>query len=259
MDRMTHPFFRLDGAVALITGAGTGIGKATALALAGQGAQVAITELPGMSHRAEAVVNAIREMGREAMALALDVRALLTVESVVGAVADRFGRFDILVNNAGTQVIKPALDLEESEFDEVLNVNLKGAFFCAQAAARIMAVQGGGCIINVASQHGVVGNVNRAPYAASKGGLLALTRALAVEWAPYNIRVNAVSPTFVRTETNVGIFDVPEVADEIKRGVLIGRPAVPDEVAAGILYLSSPAAAMVTGHNLLIDGGWTAR
>jgi NAD(P)-dependent dehydrogenase (short-subunit alcohol dehydrogenase family) len=251
--------FRFDGAVALITGGGSGIGKATAFTLAEHGARVAITELPGRGGAAKAVVEDLRDAGHEAIELALDVTRTQTIPVIVDHVVGRFGRLDILVNNAGTQLIKPALDLEEEEFDHVLSVNLKGAFFCSQAAAGAMVERKSGCIVNVASQHGVVGNRKRAAYCASKGGLINLTRALAIEWADYGIRVNAISPTYVLTDNNQPLIDAPEYREQIERGILLRRPARSAEVAAGICYLASPAAAMITGHNLMVDGGWTAQ
>jgi 2-deoxy-D-gluconate 3-dehydrogenase len=255
---VTSAAFQLENQIVLITGAGSGIGRAAAIALATQGAKVALTELPGRANRAEEAVNEVMALGCEAMALTLDVRSVLGIADVIDQVVQRFGKLDVLINNAGTQLLKSALEVEEDEFDEVLDINLKGAFFCAQAAATAMLEQGRGCIINVASQHGIVGNRLRAPYCASKGGLINLTRALAVEWAPYRIRVNAVSPTFVRTEHNASLFDTQEFEDEIRRDVLLGRPVTPEEVASGIVYLASSAAEMITGHNLVIDGGWTA-
>ena len=256
---MSAPSFRIDGMSAVVTGAGSGIGRATAKALAAQGARVAVTELAGKSAAAESVVAEIRAQGGEAMSIALDVRSALTIPAAMATVASRFGALDILVNNAGTQLFKPALELDEQEFDEIINVNLRGAFFCSQAAADIMVEQRRGCIVNVASQHGVVGNRMRAPYCASKGGLINLTRALAVEWAEYGIRVNSVSPTFVENEANRELLVSEDFRAQIERGVLLGRAAAADEVAAGICYLASPAAAMVTGHNLMVDGGWTAQ
>jgi 2-deoxy-D-gluconate 3-dehydrogenase len=256
---MSAPAFRLDGLSAVVTGGGSGIGRATAKALAALGARVAVTELVGRGANADAVVGEIRAAGGEAMAIALDVRSAITIPAAMAQVASRFGSLDVLVNNAGTQLFKSALELEESEFDEIMNVNLRGAFFCSQSAADIMVEQRRGCIVNVASQHGVVGNRMRAAYCASKGGLINLTRALAVEWAEHGIRVTAVSPTFVENEANRELLDSGEFRAQIERGVLLGRVATVDEVAAGICYLASPAAAMVTGHNLMVDGGWTAQ
>ncbi|MBS0225680.1 MAG: SDR family oxidoreductase [Proteobacteria bacterium] len=255
---MTVSMFDLKGAVALVTGAGSGIGRATAKALGAHGAKVAVTELAGRGDLTKSLVEELSGGGVEAMAISLDVRASMTISHVMSQVQLHFGTLDILVNNAGTQLFKAALDIDEEEFDEVMNVNLKGAFLCSQAAAAIMVDQKRGCIINVASQHGVVGNRMRAPYCASKGGLINLTRALAIEWAEFGIRVNAISPTFVENETNRHLIENSEFKQQIQQGVLLGRAATPTEVAAGICYLASPAAAMVTGHNLLIDGGWTA-
>lgn len=249
----------LEGSVALVTGGGSGIGLATARRLAGQGAHVALTELPGRGSLAQAAVAAIEADGGQASALALDVRATHTIPAVVDGIVRRHGRLDILINNAGVQLLKPALDLEEEEFDEIISVNLKGAFLCAQAAAHVMREQGQGRIINVASQHGVVGNVLRAPYCASKAGLINLTRALALEWAPYGIRVNAISPTFVVSDGNRAFLESGAMAEQVRLGVPLGRAATADDVAWGIVYLASPMSGMVTGHNLLVDGGWTAQ
>lgn len=249
----------LAGDVALVTGGGGAIGRATAERLAAQGAHVVLTELPGRGALAEAAVAAIRAAGGSASALALDVLATHTIPAVIDRVARQHGRLDILVNNAGIQLLKPALDLEEEEFDGIVGVNLKGAFLCAQAAAHVMRAQGGGRIVNVASQHGVVGNVLRAAYCASKAGLIGLSRALALEWAPYGIRVNAISPTFVANDSNRALLDSEEMRDIVRRGVPLGRAAQPDDVAWGIVYLASGMSGMVTGHNLLVDGGWTAQ
>jgi 2-deoxy-D-gluconate 3-dehydrogenase len=249
----------LKGVVALITGAGSGIGRATAMLLGRKGAKVAVTELPGRCDLAEHLAAELHRHDIESITLALDLRQTLMIAPAIDRVVRHFGRLDILVNNAGKQLLKPALEIDEEEFDDILGVNLKGAFLCSQAAAGQMIAQGTGCIVNVASQHGVVGNRNRAPYCASKAGLINLSRALAIEWAEHGIRVNSVSPTFVATDANREWISKGEIADEIERGVLLKRPATPDDVAFGIGYLASPGAAMVTGHNLVIDGGWTAR
>lgn len=249
----------LKGSVALITGGGSGIGRATALVLGKQGAKIVITELPSRTIQAEKVVAELKAQGVEASCIGLDVRSAMTIPYVIEYVVRTFGSLDILINNAGIQLLKPALEIEEHEFDEVMNVNLKGAFLCCQAAGQVMSEQRNGVIVNVASQHGVVGNINRAPYCASKAGLINLTRALAIEWAEYGIRVNAISPTFVVNESNRETLESPALMEQIARGVPTGRAATSEEIAWGINYLVSPMAAMVTGHNLVVDGGWTAR
>lgn len=197
-------------------------------------------------------------LGVRAIAITLDLRETLTIENTLRQVHKNFGRLDILVNNAGVQLIKPALDVEEAEYDEILTVNLKGPFLCSQAAAYFMMQQRSGCIVNIASQHGVVGNRLRAPYCASKGGLISLTKALAIEWAEYGIRVNSISPTFVANERNAEYLKTDFFQEDIER-IPLGGPATAEDVAAGVVYLASPAARMVTGHNLMIDGGWTAQ
>jgi len=256
---MLHKLTDFKHKVVLITGAGSGIGLATAKLFAEAGARLALTELPGRSHLLNQQLAQWAVQGCDAKSWALDLCQSLSIEQVVTQVADRFGQIDVLINNAGIQILKPCLELEESEFDQVININLKGAFLMAQAVGRLMTEQKSGCIVNVASQHAVVGNIERAAYCASKGGLVALSRALAVEWAPFGIRVNAISPTFVQHEQNQQILQREDIDQAIKDGVLLGRAASADEIAAGILYLASPAAAMITGHNLLIDGGWTCQ
>lgn len=256
---MTFINTMLKDKVALITGGGTGVGKSCAKHLASLSARIAITELPGRTRLADEVVSEIIELGGEAVSFSLDLNSVLAIEQVVDRVVDHFGCIDILVNNAGTQLLKPALDIEEYEFDQVLDVNLKGTFFCSQATGRIMSQDNGGVIVNVASQHGIVGNNLRAPYCASKAGVINLSRALAIEWAQYNIRVNSVSPTFVNNGHNTEILQSEEIQNIIKLNTPLQRAATVSEVASGIAYLVSPSAGMVTGHNLVIDGGWTAR
>lgn len=256
---MRDQTFQLSGSVALITGAGSGIGKATAQVLGAQGAKIVVTERPSHAGLADSVVKDLRAQGVEAMAMDLDVKATLTMPHAIDQIINAYGQLDILVNNAGIQLFKAALDLDESEFDEVIDVNLKGAFMMSQAAAAVMVQQKSGCIINVASQHGVVGNRMRAPYCASKAGLINLTRALALEWAEYGIRVNAISPTYVINDQNSTFLMSPEFVEDIRQNLPLGQPASAEDVAWGICYLASPKARMVTGHNLMVDGGWTAR
>jgi 2-deoxy-D-gluconate 3-dehydrogenase len=251
----------LDGLMALVTGAGSGIGQAAARALAAAGARVAVTELPDRMERAEATVAELEAAGGEALPLVLDVRNLESVAACVAA-ATRAGdgRLDILVNNAGINVRQPAFAVTEEAWDLVLNTNLKGLFFTAQAAGRVMRDQEppGGSIINVASIMGLVGYVDRTAYCASKAGVVNLSRVLAIEWAPHRIRVNALCPTFVETPLTRAMFENEAIKTDILSRTPAGRLATPEEVAAAIVFLAAPQAAIITGTALTIDGGWTA-
>ena len=252
----------LDGAVALVTGTGSGIGEATAYALAAAGARMVVTELPERLDRAEATAINIRAReGGAATAVPLDVTDLKSIQSCVDAAVDAFGgRIDILVNNAGLNVPQMAFDVTEEAWDRVLDVNLKGLFFTAQAAGRRMRDQqpAGGSIVNIASQMGIVGYSKRAAYCSSKAGVVNLSRVLAFEWAEHQIRVNAVCPTFVETPLTRPMFEDPEFKADVYRRIPLGRLATPEDVANAVVYLAGPGAAMVTGHALLVDGGWTA-
>jgi len=251
----------LTGKVALVTGTGSGIGQATAVALAAAGARLAITELPDRLDRAEATAATIRRAGGEAAVLPLDVTDLPSIDRCVAATADAFGgRIDILVNNAGVNVPQWAFDVTEDAWDKVLAVNLKGLFFVAQAVGRRMRDQrpAGGSIVNIASQMGVVGYVQRAAYCSSKAGAVNLSRVLAFEWAEHAIRVNAVCPTFVETPLTRPMFEDPEFKTDVYRRIPLGRLATPEDVAHAVLFLAADGSAMITGHALLVDGGWTA-
>jgi 2-deoxy-D-gluconate 3-dehydrogenase len=253
--------FGLTGAVALVTGTGSGIGQASSLALAAAGARMVITELPDRLERAEATAAMIRERGGEAAVVALDVLDLNSISACAAAAAAAYnGRIDVLVNNAGLNVPQLAFDVTEAAWDRVLDVNLKGLFFMAQVAGRAMRDQRpqGGSIVNIASQMGLVGYWQRAAYCSSKAGVVNLSRVLAFEWAEYNIRVNAVCPTFVLTPLTQPMFEDPEFKADVFRRIPLGRLATPEDVAGAVVYLAGPAAAMVTGHALAIDGGWTA-
>ncbi|MBA3335954.1 MAG: glucose 1-dehydrogenase [Chloroflexia bacterium] len=258
--RETGGPFRVDGQVALVTGAGSGLGQAAANALAAAGATIFVTELPHLLERAEATASAIVERyGQAATALPLDVRDLASIQACVAA-ASAGGRLDILVNNAGLNVPKLAFDVEEEDWDRVLDVNLKGLFFMAQAAGRVMRDQrpGGGSIVNIASQMGLVGYFKRAAYCSSKAGAINLTRVLAIEWAELGIRVNTVCPTFVETPLTRPMFEDEAFKTDVHKRILLGRLATPVDIANAVVYLASPAAAMVHGHALTVDGGWTA-
>ena len=252
---------KLNGKTALITGAGSGLGQAAAIALAAEGATAIVTELPDRLERAEQTVATIEQAGGKAKALPLNVLDLANIQACVEAAAKINGRLDILVNNAGVNIRRIAYDVTEADWDGVVDVNLKGVFFVAQAVGRQMRDQNpqGGCIINVASQMGLVGYYDRAAYCSSKAGVVNLTRVLAIEWAPDNIRVNSVCPTFVDTPLTKPMFETnPAMGQDVLNRILNHRLATAEEIAAGIVYLASPGAAMVNGHALAIDGGWTA-
>ena len=255
---MGLPSMRLEERVALVTGAGSGIGRVTAQALAEAGADVIVTELPERLDRARETVAELQALGCRALALPLDVRDAASVAALVPAATAGFGRVDVLVNNAGVQIPRSALEVSESDWDAVVDVNLRGAFFVAQAVGRAMTEAGSGAIVNIASQMGLVGYYKRAAYCSAKAGLVNLTRVLALEWAPRGVRVNAVAPTFVRTPLTASTFADPELAEDIPRRIPLGRLAQPEDVAAAVVFLASPAAAMITGHTLPVDGGWTA-
>jgi NAD(P)-dependent dehydrogenase (short-subunit alcohol dehydrogenase family) len=246
------PSFRLDGQLALVSGAGRGIGRGCALALAAAGAEVIALSRTGSE--LEALVGEIEAAGGRARALVCDV----TDSAAVRAAIDGLESLDVLVNNAGSNRPQPFLEVEDEVLDRLLNLNLRAAFVVAQAAARVMARSGGGAIVNMSSQMGHVGGATRTVYCATKHGLEGLTKAMAIDLAPHRIRVNSVAPTFVETPLTRPFFDDPKFRSAVLDQILLGRLARIDEVAAAVVYLASPAAAMVTGTSLLVDGGWTA-
>jgi NAD(P)-dependent dehydrogenase (short-subunit alcohol dehydrogenase family) len=253
-----YPSFALTGQAALVTGAARGLGRAIALALADAGADVAL----GLRAEgtADDLLAEIQSMGRRAMAVPMDVTDLAQLGPAVDAVMTQFGRLDILVNNAGLGPANPAEDVTEDDFDLTIDVNLKGLFFASQAAGRVMIQQGGGRIVNLSSQAGFVALPTEAIYCASKAAVSHLTRCLAVEWGRHGITVNAVAPTFIRTDgTAPDLADPAFEADVRERIAGLHRIGEPMDVAGGVVFLASPAASLITGTTLLIDGGWTAR
>ncbi|HEY9898027.1 MAG TPA: glucose 1-dehydrogenase [Pantanalinema sp.] len=253
------PNFRLTDKVAVVTGAGSGLGKAIALGFAASGAKVVLTELPGRMALAEETISEIEGFEGEALAVALDITSTESIEAVFEAAVGRFGGIDVLVNNAGINIPKPALEVTEEDWDKVLDINLKGTFFACQAAGRRMVAQGrGGRIVNITSQNGVVGYYKRAAYCSSKAGVVNLTRVLAIEWAEHGINVNSVGPTFVETPLTAVTFADPGFREDILRRLPVGRLGTPEEIVGAVVYLASPASSLVTGQTLLVDGGWTA-
>ncbi len=255
---MEFPRFDLEGQVALVTGASKGIGYDLARAIAHAGAKVVVgaRDMDALNQ----LVAQIEAEGGTAVALKLDMTDLVNIESVVAQTVEHFGQIDILVNNVGLGFNHDAVDVTEADWDAMFDVNLKGLFFMCQAAGKRMIAQNhGGRIINMSSQAGQVGILRHAVYCATKGGVDQLTRVLALEWAPHNITVNAVAPTFIRTPGTAERLDTPEFAADVLSRLPIGRVGDTMDVAAAVIYLASPAAGLVTGTVHLVDGGWTAQ
>ena len=246
----TTPSFRLDGRRALVTGASRGIGLGAAVALAEAGADVVMAARGADELRS--AVAAMAVAGLHASALALDVTDL---DAVRAAVAEQ-GPFDVLVNSAGTARHAPAFDTRPEDFDTVVDVNLKAAFFLAQTVARDMPE--GGSIIQISSQMGHVGGIDRAVYAATKHGVEGMTKAMAIEWGPKGIRVNTICPTFIRTPLTEITFQDPERVRWIEEKIKLGRVGRVEDIMGAVVFLASDAAGLVTGAALMIDGGWTA-
>jgi len=246
--------FRLDGQVAAVTGGASGIGRAVCQAFAKVGAKVAVLDRDGEG--AAGVARAIA--GAEAHAL--DVTDEAAVDAVFAAIVRAHGRIDVLVNSAGIAVREAAVELSLKDFERVMAVNVTGSFLCARAAARHMLPRHSGSIVNLASMLGFSGGLFPNPvYATSKGAVVNMTRTLALEWAAAGVRVNAVGPTYIRTSLTQALIDRPEVRARIEEATPMHKIGEPEDVVGAILYLASPAASLVTGHTLVVDGGFLAR
>ncbi len=251
------PNMSLAGSVVVITGASRGIGRGVAEILAKTGATVAVTAR--RMEDAENVAGEIQDAGARAVGYALDVRDVQSIDPTFRRIETDLGRVDVLVNNAGIGNNHDAVNVTESDWDEIMDVNLKGLFFCCQAAGRLMLARGYGRIVNISSQAGIVGIERHAVYSASKGGVNLLTKVLALEWGGRGVTVNAIAPTFIYTPGTADRLDQPEFRQSVLSRIPVGHFGTEQDVAAAIMYLASPAASLVTGTVIPIDGGWTAQ
>jgi len=255
---MSLDIFKLDGRVALITGGTGGLGMVMAQALAEAGADVVVT-----SRNKEKAVGAAKAIahstGRRTLGVAVDVTVVEQVDAMVEAVIGEFGRIDILINNAGINVRKPIEEFDEASWDLVQNTNLKAPFLCARSVAKVMKQQRYGRVINMSSMLGMIALPERGAYCSSKGGLIQLTKVLALEWAPYNITVNALCPGPFATELNQVVLNNPEANKFFTDNIALGRWGRPEELIGAVVYMASDASSFMTGTSLVVDGGWTAR
>lgn len=244
---------RLEGQVAIVTGAGQGIGRAIAKTLAGEGTAVVVNDID--LQKASKVVDEIKSQGGRAVPIKADVSNKEEVNSLVEQTLGNFKRIDILVNNAGTAKLTPTVELTEAEWDSTVDVDLKGQFLCSQAVAKHMIKQKRGKIVNIASLAAHIGTPGLAAYSASKGGVVQLTKVLAVEWGKHNITVNAVSPGLTMTELVEAVFkERPDVFEGVER-IPLKRLAMPEDIANAVLFLASPESDYITGQVIAVDGG----
>lgn len=249
-----NKIFNLSNKVAIVTGSARGIGKAIALSLAKQGAHIVVSDIIN----GNATVKAIKKLKRKSIFVKTDVSKKEDVNNLVNTTLKKFRRIDILVNNAGILKMCPAEKISEEDWDKIMAVNLKGYFLCAKAVSKQMMKQRSGNIINVASIAGINAFATIAAYCASKAGIILLTKTLAVEWAKYNIRVNAICPGVIVTAMTKGLLADKNFKKMILTKTPLGRAGKPEEMASVAVFLASPASSYVTGHALVADGGWTA-
>lgn len=250
--------FALENQVVIVTGAGRGIGRVIAKDAFSSGAKLAVGSRT--TGELETLTAEIKEAGGECIYHALDVTSVDSIQAFMAAVIAHYGRIDVLINNAGYNKLAKIVDYNEELYDLIVDANLKNVFFCSQIAAKQMIKQGGGgAIVNISSQAGVVGAPERGPYSGAKGGVNNMTKTMAAEWAEYGIRVNVVAPTVTRSPmAEQAMSDSQAFADAVRtKNLLRGDLAEPEEISAPVIFLASQAAAMITGHTLVVDGGWT--
>ena len=255
MNAPVTPNFSLSDRVVLVTGASRGIGRACALACAGAGADI----VAGVRNPAEnaSLIEEIEALGRRALAVPMDLADLPGVRAAIAEAAGAFGRIDVLVNNVGIGPENPAENVKEKDFDLIVNVNLKGTFFTTQAVAKLMIARKSGRIVNISSQAGSVVLKGESVYCMSKAAINHLTRCLALEWAPHGITVNSVAPTFIWTDGTKPALADPQFHRQVLSHIPLGRIGDPIDVAGAVVFLASPAASLITGANILVDGGWS--
>jgi len=245
---------RLKGKVAVVTGARRGIGRAIALEMAKEGAKIVVSDID--LKECEAVCDEIRKLGSEAIAVKCDVTKKDEVDEMMEKAVHKFGRIDIMANNAGVYVAKPLEQTTEKDWDFVVGINLKGVFLCSNAAARYMIRQKSGKIISTASIAGKVGFADSSAYCASKGGIISMTKELAMELAPYNINVNAVAPGVIATNMTKDMMDDEKAKQGLLMSIPLKRVGKPEDIAKAVVFLASEDSDYVTGHTLVVDGGW---
>ncbi len=248
--------FEVKNKIALVTGAARGIGRSCALALAEAGADVALGFRDIHAHNG--LPADITKTGRKVLPLQMNMLLMEEIRNAIKTTVEHFGRIDILINNAGLSPSNPIEDYTEKDFDDIVGVNLKGTFFASQEAGRHMIKNKSGKIVNISSQAGIVALKDESVYCMSKAGIAHLTRCFAVEWARYNINVNAVAPTFIKTPGTEEVLNDPEFKAGVLSKIKLGRIGIPAEVSSAVVFLCSSAASLITGSTLLIDGGWTA-